>query len=255
MLAVAGAAELGTGVLVGTHHEDGFDHPGSTLPLLAFQDTWLIGIADMWIDRRLARSTLYAPTDTLADLVLAPFNYQVMKDPKVWGGLVVALAIGIGATMALEDDLPSVDLERDVDLFGKQVRPELGYPAGAAAFTGLFSHVAPAEELFFRGVLQSELARRHGETWGWLEGSLLFGASHAPNAWQLPEEQRRDYLVYGLPIITSIGAYLGYLYKESGYSLAPPTAVHFWYDFLLSATFFTIDPQNSPLSAKLGLTF
>jgi membrane protease YdiL (CAAX protease family) len=255
VLALAGAAELATGIVVGTSTDLGFEHPGSTLPLLAFQDAWVSGVADVMIDRDLARAELYAPTDTLGDLVLAPFNVQVMKRTKVWAGLALALAVGIGASLALEDDLPKVDLGSDVNLFGRQVSPGLGYPAGSLAFTGLFSHVAPAEELLFRGVVQSEIARRHGETLGWMEGTLIFGAIHAPNAWSLPEEERRNYLIYGLPVITAIGGYLGYLYKDSGYSLAPPAAVHFWYDFLLSATFFIIEPQSSPLSANLSLTF
>jgi hypothetical protein len=255
VLGIAGAAELTTGVLVGTRSEDGFEHPGSTLPLVAFQDAWVIGVADMLIDRDLARGEVYAPTDSLADVVAAPFNLEVMKDPKVWAGLAVALAVGIGASWALEDDVPDVELGRDVNLFGRQVSPSVGYPSAALAYGALFSHVATAEELLFRGVIQSELARRHGENLGWVEASLIFGAIHAPNAWTLPEDQRRDYLLYGLPVITAIGGYLGYLYKDSGYSLAPPAAVHFWYDFLLSATFFTIDPQDSPLSANLRATF
>lgn len=255
LLAIAGAVELTTGVLVGRHSEAGFEHPGSTLSLVAFQDTYVAGVADMHIDRSLAARRLYAPTDTISDLLLAPFNMEVMKRPKVWAGIAVALAIGIGASLALEDDIPDVDLDRDVNLGGHQVAPSVGYPIGSLAYTGLFSHVAPAEELFFRGVVQSGLARRHGETLGLVESSLIFGAIHAPNAWALPKEQRRDYLVYGLPVITAIGSYLGYLYKDSGYSLAPPTAVHFWYDFLLSTTFFIIDPQDSPLSASVRLSF
>jgi membrane protease YdiL (CAAX protease family) len=254
VLAIAGAAELGTGLLVGRRSDAGFEHPGSILPLIAFQDTWVAGVADMYIDRDLADHQLYAPTDTISELALAPFNWRVMKRPKVWAGLAAALAIGVGATLALEGSLPESTSDK-VNLFGREVSPGVGYPAGAAAFAGLFTHVAPAEELLFRGVIQSEFSRRHGETLGWIEGSLVFGAIHAPNALAFEGEERRDYLVYGLPVITAIGSYLGYLYKDSGYSLAPPTAVHFWYDFLLSGTFFLLDPENSPLSASVGLRF
>lgn len=255
ILALAGAAELGTGVLVGRHSDLGFEHPGSTLSFVAFQDAWVIGVADVWIDRDLARGELYAPTDSLGDLLAAPFNIEVMQQAKVLAGLAVALAVGIGASLALAGDIPEIDPGQDTNVLGRDLKPHIGYPAGSLAFAGLFSHVAPAEELLFRGVVQSELARRHGETLGWIEGSLIFGAIHAPNAWTLPPEDRRNYLLYGLPVITAIGGYLGYLYKDSGYSLAPPTAVHFWYDFLLSATFFIIDPQDSALSAKLDLRF
>lgn len=253
-LAVIGSAELATGILVARHSESGLAHPGSTLPLVGYQDAWLIGVSDMLIDRDLGKGLLYAPTDTLADLVAAPFNMEVMKQPKVWGGLIAALAIGVGASLALTDSEPVSDRSR-VNLFGEQVAPAVGYPAGLMAFGGLFSHVAPAEELFFRGFVQSELARNYGEMAGWAGGSLIFGAAHAPNALALPAEQRRDYLVYGLPVITTLGSYMGYLYMDAGYSLAAPTALHFWYDFLLSATFFAIDPQNSLVSASVDLKF
>lgn len=254
VLALGGIAELATGITVGQRSELGYEHPAAALSLLAYQDLWVIGVGDVIIDRDLAGRKLYAPTDSLADLVAAPFNLEVMKRPSVWAGLLVATAIGVGASIALEGGIPDGS-SSEVNVFGRSVSPLLGYSAGFGSAAALFSHVAPAEELLFRGVAQSSMARAWGETEGWLGGSLLFGAIHAPNAFVLPEEDRRDYLVYGLPVITVVGSYLGYLYKESGYSLAPPTAVHFWYDFLLTSTFFIMDPQNSPLSASVSVPF
>lgn len=253
-LALAGVADLATGIAVGTQTEDGFANPAAGFALVAYQDLWLAGVADMMIDRDLSKGLLYAPTDSLGDLLAAPFNLEVMKQPKVWGGILGAFAIGIGVTLAL-DGVPDASPTDDANLFGKNVSPVLGYPGAMAAFGGLFSHVAPAEELFFRGVVQSELARSHGEGWGWLGGSLIFGAIHAPNALALPEEDQRDYVTYAVPVITVVGSYLGYLYKSSEYSLAAPTAMHFWYNTLLSATAFALDPQNSPVSANIGMRF
>lgn len=253
-LAAIGAGELATGILLAQYSDEGLEHPGSVLALAGFQDAWLIGLSDMLIDRDLSKGLLYAPTDTVSDLVLAPFNIEVMKQPKVWAGLIGVLALGVGVSLALEGGIPETDRSR-VNLFGEQVSPGLGYPLGLGAFGGLFSHVAPAEEMFFRGVVQSELARNYGETTGFLGGSLIFGAVHAPNALALKGENRREYLIYGLPTITALGSYMGYLYMDSQYSLAPSTALHFWYDFLLSATFFAMDPQNSLVSASIDLKF
>jgi membrane protease YdiL (CAAX protease family) len=254
-LSLAGAAELGTAIYVGTHVDGGFEHPGAALPLAAWQDTWLLGVGDMLRDRQLARYALYTPTDSFEDLLAAPFNLEVMKRPKVWAGLLVALGVGIGASALLEGGFPKGDPGGDVNFFGKQVSPAVGIPGGLGVAGVLFSHVAPAEELLFRGVVQSEIARQSGETTGWLAGSLVFGAAHAPNAFLVEGEDRKRYLVYGLPVITAVGTYLGYLYRDSGYSLAPSTAVHFWYDFLLTSTFFIMDPQSSPISAQVGFRF
>lgn len=253
-LALAGVADLTIGLAIGTQTEDGFANPGAGFALVAYQDLWLAGIADMMIDRDLSKGLLYAPTDSLEDLLAAPFNVEVMKQPKVWGAILGAVAIGVGVTLAL-DGVPEASPTDDANLFGKNVSPALGYAGATASFGALFSHVAPAEELFFRGVVQSEIARGHGEGLGWLGGSLIFGAIHAPNALVLPEEDQRDYLTYAIPVITVVGSYLGYLYKDSDYSLAAPTAMHFWYNTLLSATAFALDPQNSPVSANIGIRF
>lgn len=253
-LAIAGAVDLSAAVAVGLESEAGFENPASVFAAVAYQDLWMAGIADVLIDRDLARGRLYAPTDSLGDLLAAPFNWEVMKRPKVWAGILGAVAVGVGVTLAL-DGVPDGSPTDDANLFGKTVSPALGYPGAMAAFGGLFSHVAPAEELLFRGVVQSQLARSYGEGAGWLGGSLIFGAIHAPNALALPSEQQLDYVTYAVPVITLVGSYLGYLYKSSEYSLAAPTAMHFWYNTLLSATAFALNPQDSPLSATIGMRF
>jgi membrane protease YdiL (CAAX protease family) len=125
----------------------------------------------------------------------------------------------------------------------------LGAGAMGVAF---FDQVAAAEEIAFRGLLQSGLARRYGETQGWLAGSLLFGLFHASNVVFLAPDQRVDYLVKSVPFITALGAYLGWVYRERGYSLSSSAAVHFWYDFLLEAVVFALDPKNSPLAVAVS---
>jgi membrane protease YdiL (CAAX protease family) len=264
VMASLAAAEIGTAVAVGVETEydadgdgqsDPFEHPGVALPLAGLQDLWIYGLSDVGITTALAERQLYAPRDTLADLAAAPFNLEVMKRPAVWAGLIGTLAVGLGVTFALSDDVDTDQVGDDPNLFGETVDAKYGYPLGGLAGGTLFAHVAPAEEALFRGYIQSGLARSIGETQGWIAASLLFGVAHIPNMFALPEEDRKEYLLYGIPVITAAGTYLGWVYRSSGYSLAPSTALHFWYDFLLTATLFVIDPQNSIFAPSVMFAF
>jgi membrane protease YdiL (CAAX protease family) len=255
-LMALGAAELGTGLAVGLTGDRDIAHPAAALPLLAFQDLWIYGFATPGIDAALANQQLYAPQDSLKDLVAAPFNLEVMKRPAVWAGILGTLALGIGVSLATSDgEIDRDAVGGDPNIFGHTFDARYGYPLGFGIGAGLFTHVAIAEETLFRGSLQSSIARRRGERAGWLNASIIFGAAHALNAFFLPSDERRNYLLYGVPFITGIGAYMGWVYKHEAYSLAPSVAVHFWYDLLLSMTFFALDPQNSPLSARIAIPF
>lgn len=251
-----GAAELGGAIYASTEIEElperpALEHPAVAIPALAFQDLYVYSVADSLILGDLALRRLYAPRDTTADLLAAPFNLEVMKDPKVFGGILAALAIGLGVTLALDDTYSTDKIGDDPDIFGRRFDPSTGYPLGLGIMGGLFTHVGIAEEAFFRGYLQSALARRYGENGGLIGGSLIFGLVHAPNALALEGDERRDYLIYAVPVITALGTYLSWIYKDARYSLAPSTAMHFWYDFLLSAATFAMAPEASPLSATL----
>lgn len=257
-MALLGVAEIGTGVYAATQvdvAEGETGHPAVAFPLLAFQDLYIYSVSDALILRDRATQKLYAPTDSTADLLAAPFNLEVMGRPKVFLGIAAALAVGIGVSFALESDLDTSNAGGDPNVFGETFEPAVGYPLGFAAFGGLFTHVGMAEEALFRGYLQSALARKYGENGGLVLGSLAFGLAHAPNALALEGDEQRDYLLYAVPTITALGTYLSWVYKDSGYTLAPTTAMHFWYDFLLSATFFVVSPQDSPISANVKLRF
>lgn len=253
-LASLGVAEVGTAIAVAVETEDG-SHPGVALPVGAVQDLYAYGISDAAITVALARRQKYAPRDSMADLVAAPFNVQVLKRPAVWLGILGTLAVGLTATLALADDVDTEKVGDDPNLFGEVVDRRWGYPAAGATGVVFFSHVAVGEEALFRGYIQSSVSRSSGENTGWVAASLLFGAAHIPNMYALPEEDRSEYLLYGLPIITAAGFYLGWVYRDSGYSQAPSTAVHFWYDFLLSAVVFALEPQNSILGTSVEMNF
>ncbi|MBR9989929.1 MAG: CPBP family intramembrane metalloprotease, partial [Gemmatimonadetes bacterium] len=93
--------------------------------------------------------------------------------------------------------------------------PELGYPLALATGVGLFQHVAIAEEIAFRGALQSGIARQSGETQGLIWSSVIFGLAHAPNALVLPAEDRARYLLVGIPFLTAAGGFLGWVYQRA----------------------------------------
>ena len=54
---------------------------------------------------------------------------------------------------------------------------------------------------------------------------------------------------------TGAGAYLGWLYNREGNRLGEPIAAHFWYDFMLFAVGYIVDPDNNPMGVKVKFAF
>jgi membrane protease YdiL (CAAX protease family) len=84
-------------------------------------------------------------------------------------------------------------------------------------------------------------------------GSLIFGAAHILNFVGSDDGARVGAIA--VPYITLTGSYLGYLYVRTNFSLLAGTAVHFWYDFLLSTIAFLADPDDQPFNVRLALPF
>lgn len=258
VLMSVGVAELGTGVAVGLGREEGvegFSHPGAVIPLVAYQNLWGASYVDAVFEEQRAERMLYVPEDTLGELVIAPFNVNVMGQLDVWLGTLGILAAGIGISALVDENLTTTNIGDDANIFGRDFPPESGYPLAGGIGAALFSHVAIGEEMFFRGMLQSHMSRETDPTSGWIGASVVFGVAHAPNSFALPSDQRGKYLALGVPFITLLGGYLGLSYRWHDYSLAAPVAIHFWYDLLLTATFFALDPQRSPLAASVTVPF
>jgi membrane protease YdiL (CAAX protease family) len=255
VIATLGAGELATGITVATANSQGLDNPGAALPLLVFQDTYLYSVVDVELDKLRAARLRYVPQDTLGELALAPFNLRVLGQPDVALGIIGLTAIGVGVSALVDESFDTTHAGERPNLFGHTFSRRVGYPLAGGVGIGVFEHVAIAEETMFRGAVQSALARSLGETNGWIWGSVVFGLAHATNALFLPADQRLAYLAIGVPFITVVGSYLGLSYRWHHYSLAPSVAEHFWYDFLESAVFFTLDPQHSPLSASIAIPF
>ena len=253
LLAGLGAAELGTAIVAALHQN--LAAPAAAVPLLAFGDLLTLGVMDAVLEQQRAQRLLYVPQENLAELAAAPFSLEVLSRPGVFLGIAGTLAAGLLVSRLTDGPLSTQGFGKRPVLFGQTVDSAWGYPAAFGIGVGLFEHVALAEETAFRGVLQSGWARRYGEDRGLLFGSLAFGLLHSTNAFFLDSSQRVRYLLVGVPFITLLGSYLGLEYRQSGYSLAPSVAIHFWYDFLIEAVSFVLDPRNSPLALSYGAAF
>jgi membrane protease YdiL (CAAX protease family) len=253
LLAGLGIAELGTGLVAGA--ASGFGTPAAGVPLLAFGDLVTASVMDAVLESQRAARLRFVPQESLSELARGPFSFEVLSRPSVWVGILGTLAAGVAVSRLIDGPISTQNFGHRPVLFGHTVNSVVGYPLAGAIGVGVFEHVAIAEETAFRGVFQSGWARSQGEDRGWVYGSLAFGLVHASNVLFMDSSQRLKYLAVGVPFITVLGSYLGLTYRYSDYSLAPPVAVHFWYDFLLEAIGFVTDPRNSPLALSWGMPF
>ncbi|MCO4743380.1 MAG: CPBP family intramembrane metalloprotease [Proteobacteria bacterium] len=247
ILATTTAVEVGAGVALLLAREEVEPSMSTLTPFVAAQNLWVYSVMDVALQRRLASRARYVPQDSLSDLVGAPFNPAVLKQPEVWAGTLGLLAGATALTFALEPPNPGPP-----QLFGQQPPAAAGWASSMALGTALFEHVAIGEEIAFRGLIQSDLARSMGETPGWLAASLTFGATHALNAALLPPEERLSYIAIAVPWITVAGSWLGWTYKRTGYNLASPVAIHFWYDLLITAVSMARDPSTGIFAMRFG---
>ena len=252
-LAALGAVELATALAAGAGR--GFDSAASQLPLLAYADLLTASAMDVVLDAQRAQQLRFVPQETAVELLRAPFDGRVLARPAVWGGIAAGLAASLLLSRLVDGPLDTRNFGTQPVLFGSQLPDAVGYPIAGAIGIALFSHVAVAEEAAFRGVLQSGWARATDETRGWAYASLAFGLLHVGNLPFIDARDRAKYLYAGVPFITALGAYLGWTYRDAGYELSTPVAIHFWYDFLVEAVDFLADPKNSPLAMRIGWSF
>ncbi len=253
VLAGLGIAELATGITAGV--TSGFDSAAAGVPLLALGDLVTASVMDAVLESQRAAALPYVPQESLTDLARAPFARDVLSRPAVWAGILGTFAAGIAVSRLLDGPIQTQDFGHRPVLFGHEMNSAVGYPLAGAIGIGLFEHVAIAEETAFRGLLQSGWSRTYGETRGWIYGSLAFGLIHSTNIFFMDSSQRLKYLAFGVPFITVLGSYIGLAYRWNDYSLGPPVAIHFWYDFLIEAFGFVTDPKHSPLALTWGMPF
>jgi membrane protease YdiL (CAAX protease family) len=241
-----GTLELGGAIAGGI--TQGIDSNAFGVPALMFGDLLTIGVMDAALENQRAMRLKYVPQENLRELAMAPFSGEVLKRPMVWGGIVGSVAAGLLVSRLVDGPMTSKGLGQRPVIFGGELNSSVGYPAAAAIGVTVFEHVALAEEMTFRGLLQSTWSRDYGENRGLVYASLTFGLLHSTNIFFIDSSQRLSYLAVGVPFITALGGYLGVTYRASQYSLAPTVAIHFWYDFLVEAIGFLGDPKHSPLA-------
>lgn len=186
------------------------------------QNTYFYGMYAAYRDARNYNKNFgYAysmPQESFAELTQAPFEWKVIRKPEVWGGILGSLSLGsiISSLIdvgAKEDNAPA--LSSDDSLF-----PLVAFSVGIG------------EEAFFRGVLMPEYTELLGPRGGLIASSLLFGVAHIPNGFLLEGKERDRYFKIGIPFITAMGAYMGWMVQKNN-SLKESTAVHSWYDFIV----------------------
>lgn len=188
---------------------------------------WSYGLYASYRDARnhngQANYSYRMPTEDFVDLAFASFNPKVLKKPEVWGGYLGSLALVIGLSYLTSSKEPASSATFSHG-------PKHHYYPPYAFQVGI------SEEALFRGYLQSQISEITNPTAGIVVSSLLFGAAHIPNAYDMSHEGRRQYYTVYLPFLTGIGAYFGWMaYKN--HSLKECVALHSWYDF----TFFALN--------------
>ena len=193
--------------------------------VVMLQNTYLYSMYAAYRDARIYNHdmgfTYPMPKDSLSDLVKAPFQWSIIKKPEVWGGVIGMLSLGIGISYFLMPPTPA-------SIAGSHMLPINAFPVGIG------------EEAFFRGYIQSHCNETFGPVGSIAFSSLLFGAAHIPNGLAIedPAQQKR-YFQFILPLITSYGAYFGWLTHKNT-SLKESVAVHAWYDFAIFLASYSI---------------
>lgn len=195
-----------------------------TTNLIALQATSFYGVYAAYRDVRIYNGqesySYKMATDSFSDLALAPFRWSVLKKPEVWGGVIGSLTVATTVAYLA---------------YGSDTHGQTAASTFSAPWSPLFAlPVGIGEESFFRGFLLPAFSEWFTPAGGIIASSLVFGAMHIPNAMLLEPDQQRRYYTFSLPLITSLGAYFGWL-THKNHSLKESVAVHTWYDFVLFA--------------------
>jgi membrane protease YdiL (CAAX protease family) len=224
------------------------DEDEVNVPLLVGQKVWEYSIfttarsamAKDGIDLRAHR---FDDTPT-SQLLTAPFGRQALRLPVIAAGLLGAGFAAVGAHHR-EGRLEDV---RRARMFGNTYERDDATRLYAASAFGISLGAATAEEGLFRGLLQPYLQDDLGQTRGRWAAAGLFGAAHLAGA-------DGELNVGGALFATAAGGYLGWLYDRDDARLPGPIAAHFWYDFMLLATSWALDPDENALGVDVEFSF
>lgn len=180
-----------------------------------------------------------------ASLLLAPFNPDQFLRLPVWGAALLGVA---GAALAHDDEGGRLNDVTRARMLGSDFDRDDATALYAASALTVSLGAGAAEEGLFRGVLQPILQDRWGAPAGLWATSGIFGAAHLVGG-------DGGLNVGGALFATGAGAYLGWLYNRDGNRLAGPIAAHFWYDFMLFATAWALDPDDTPFGFGVDFEF
>ena len=171
------------------------------------------------------------PSENLGDLSLAPLRWRNFTHWTVY--VPLALAASVAFSNPVENQDPSQSgfhYRREGGLSRRTLRGH-----HFASFYG----VGVGEEAFFRGYLNTEFVEYWGPKWGVTMSSLVFGSLHTGSG---GSASATFAMVYGL--------YVGWMHVSNDYSLQRVTALHSWWDVLVSLSA-SRDPEAQEVTIPL----
>jgi len=181
----------------------------------------------------------------IGTLSLAPFRVKYVLNPWVIGFAAAGYAVNralIGRGKA------GFSRIRTVNYLGSGYNRDTGSAVYALYWIPLSYGAGEAEEMLFRGMLQSSWEGSLGTAGGLLAASTVFGLAHVN---RLRSEESWE----SAGMAALAGLFLGWRYQNTGYRLGEPIAAHFWFDVAAGATAFLLDPADNPLGARIGFSF
>lgn len=166
--------------------------------------------------------------ERIPTLLSSPVRWKYLKNP--WVNIPV-VAAGIATYVFSNANRSLGDAEEIVSLERRH-----GSAGAAAIESGLQSYryfmIAAGEEMYFRGVVQTELTERTNPSLAVIVSASLFGFWHIPNNGG------------GSAVLAGIwGSYVGYRYEANGHDIGEAIAQHFWMNFTARTIEFLRNPR------------
>ena len=127
---------------------------------------------------RTASTNKVKPKQTsIPSLAMSPFKWHYLKNPWVYAPMVIA---GGGSFLFSPSEKPLADAQ-EIVMFGNRYSPYRALFLLSATIAYKQVLTATGEEMYWRGIVQTELTERLHPSLALAISSLLFGAWHIPN--------------------------------------------------------------------------
>ena len=175
---------------------------------------------------------------SIISLAASPFKWRYLKNP--WVYTPPAIAGGLSFLLSSSENPPLSDAQ-EVVMLGNRYSPNQALLFYFAIATYKYVLTATGEEMYWRGILQTELTELLHPRVALIVSSILFGTWHIPNNG------------LGSSIGATVGGvYLGYRYKSNGYDLGEVIATHFWINAVGNVAEFMKDPSDNQFVYKIN---